>query len=484
MSLRSRSPGYGPEYVVSISRFGEESRAAFEPWAFWTLILIIPVLAIAGIASASALLFRDEIFLGLMQRQSHMQAAYEERIDNMRSHIDKLASRQLLDRDTLEGQVQELLSRQAQLESRSSMVAALAQSAGVNDPRAPEAPRQNVARTDPGAANAGKLRSPAVAGGAPSFATPATNAVRQPPSANAQAHAASTLAAPALAEPANAAPTRTMPLKPVPDSMEFVPLRGSNAQRGAALSRPDLPANMRLTHVAQSIENVDAIQVRTLENVANAARRESLRLRAAFAELGVHADRFVAKDAKLARGGAKAMGGPFVPFKLNPDGSTFEREVSRLQEDVRIADRLRRAIADAPLGSPLPASAEATSNFGPRRDPFLGRMAYHSGIDFREAHGAPVRATGPGLVTSSGSSGGYGLMVEIDHGGGMTTRYAHLSALLVKEGQFIPAGAVIGRLGSTGRSTGPHLHYEVRIDDEPVDPMRFLRAGARLLAQN
>jgi murein DD-endopeptidase MepM/ murein hydrolase activator NlpD len=66
----------------------------------------------------------------------------------------------------------------------------------------------------------------------------------------------------------------------------------------------------------------------------------------------------------------------------------------------------------------------------------------------------------------------------------MTTRYAHLSALLVKEGQFIPAGAVIGRLGSTGRSTGPHLHYEVRIDDEPVDPMRFLRAGARLFAQN
>ena len=189
MSLRSRSPGYGPEYVVSISRYGDESRAAFEPWAFWTLILIIPILAIAGIASASALLFRDEIFLGLMQRQSDMQSAYEERIDTMRSHIDKLASRQLLDRDTLEGQVQELLSRQAQLESRSTMVAALAHSAGVNDPRAPEAPRQNVARTEPGAAKAGKLRSPAVAGGAPSVAPPAANAARQPPSANAQADA-------------------------------------------------------------------------------------------------------------------------------------------------------------------------------------------------------------------------------------------------------------------------------------------------------
>ena len=111
-------------------------------------------------------------------------------------------------------------------------------------------------------------------------------------------------------------------------------------------------------------------------------------------------------------------------------------------------------------------------------------LAYHSGVDFREAHGAPVLATGAGRVTSAGSNGGYGLMVEIDHGGGMTTRYAHLSALLVAEGQFIPSGAIVGRLGSTGRSTGPHLHYEVRIDDEPVDPMRFLRAGARLFAQN
>lgn len=334
------------------------------------------------------------------------------------------------------------------------MVAALAHSAGVNDPRAPEAPRQNVARTDPGTAKAGKVRSPAVAGGAPSFAPPAA-AVRQPTSASAQANA----------DPAKEAPAKNLPSKPVPDAMEFAPLRGSGSQRGADLSAPDLPANMRLSHVAQSIENVDALQVQTLETVANVARMESRRVRAAFAELGVHADRFVAKDVKLARGAAKATGGPFVPFKLNPDGSTFEREVSRLQEDVRIADRLRRAIADAPLGSPLPASAETTSNFGPRRDPFLGRMAYHSGIDFREAHGTPVYATGAGRVASSGSNGGYGLMVEIDHGGGMTTRYAHLSALLVKEGQFIPAGAVIGRLGSTGRSTGPHLHYEVRIND-------------------
>lgn len=482
MSLRSRAPAYGHNYEVSVSRYGAQTRAAFEPWAFWTLILVIPVLAVAGIASATALIFRDEIFLSLMQRQSDMQTAYEERIDHLRTHLDKLASRQLLDRDTIEGQVQELLSRQAQLESRSAMVATLAQSAGVNDAPKSDVRNQTVARTDPAPAKSGRQRAPAVAGGAPSFAPPAApqGAARDEAGASAQADI--------KPAPLRAAPSsKPGSAKPLPESMEFVPLRGSGGQRGAQLNAPDLtaahlPAPMRLARVAQSIENVDALQVQTLESVANFARQESQRLRSAFAELGVHADRFVAKDVRRARPGA--MGGPFVPYKLNPDGSMFEREVSRLQEDVRIADRLRRAIADAPLGSPLSENAETTSNFGPRRDPFLGRMAYHAGIDFREAHGSPVRATGAGRISSAASNGGYGLMVEIDHGGGMTTRYAHLSALLVREGQFVAAGAIIGRLGSTGRSTGPHLHYEVRLDDEPVDPMRFLRAGARLFARN
>jgi murein DD-endopeptidase MepM/ murein hydrolase activator NlpD len=468
MSLRSSVPGYGSNYVVRIAHRGDESSAALEPWAFWTLILIIPVLAIAGIASATAMLFRDEIVLGLMQRQTEMQTAYEERIDYLRSSLDRLAGRQLLDRDTLEGQVQELLSRQAQLESRSAMVAALAQGAGVNDPQNQDGRSQNIARTDPQPnpkAAQPPARRPALAGGAPSFAPPAASApaAREPEARSAQ-----------VPKPA--------PLKPTPESMEFTPLRGSPSQRGAEVTAPNLPMPMRLSQVAESIDSVDALQVRTLENVANVARRESLRLRSALSELGVHAERLVSIDTK--RSLKSATCGPFVPFKLNPNSSSFEREVSRLQEDVRIADRLRRAIVDAPLGSPLPAHAETTSGFGPRRDPFLGRIAYHSGVDFREAQGAPVRATGAGRVASAGSNGGYGLMVEIDHGSGMTTRYAHLSALLVAEGQFIPSGAIVGRLGSTGRSTGPHLHYEVRMDDEPVDPMRFLRAGARLFAQN
>jgi murein DD-endopeptidase MepM/ murein hydrolase activator NlpD len=113
-------------------------------------------------------------------------------------------------------------------------------------------------------------------------------------------------------------------------------------------------------------------------------------------------------------------------------------------------------------------------------DPFLRSPAMHTGIDFRASYGDPVRATAAGTVVSAGWSGGYGKMVEIDHGNGLITRYGHLSAIDVEEGQSIRTGQTVGRVGSTGRSTGPHLHYETRVDGEAVDPQKFLRAALRI----
>jgi murein DD-endopeptidase MepM/ murein hydrolase activator NlpD len=104
----------------------------------------------------------------------------------------------------------------------------------------------------------------------------------------------------------------------------------------------------------------------------------------------------------------------------------------------------------------------------------------HTGLDFRGDTGEPIHATAAGTVVSAGWSGGYGKMVEIDHGNGLSTRYGHLSEIDVNVGDDIRIGQVIARMGSTGRSTGPHLHYETRIDGDPVDPERFLRAGAKL----
>jgi murein DD-endopeptidase MepM/ murein hydrolase activator NlpD len=115
-----------------------------------------------------------------------------------------------------------------------------------------------------------------------------------------------------------------------------------------------------------------------------------------------------------------------------------------------------------------------------RNDPFNGLPAMHTGLDLQGDSGDAVRATADGSVKASGWSGGYGKAVDIDHGNGISTRYGHLSSIDVRAGQFVKAGQVIGKVGSTGRSTGPHLHYETRIGGEAVDPQKFLHAGQRL----
>ncbi len=145
-------------------------------------------------------------------------------------------------------------------------------------------------------------------------------------------------------------------------------------------------------------------------------------------------------------------------------------------------DLLGRTLTLVPYRKPVIGEVEFTSGFGVRSDPFLGRPAMHTGLDFRAASGDPVRVTANGKVVSAGWSGGYGRMVEVDHGNGLSTRYGHLSEIGVKIGEQVKIGQVIGLVGSTGRSTGPHLHYETRIDGEAVDPQKFLRAGVRLSA--
>jgi murein DD-endopeptidase MepM/ murein hydrolase activator NlpD len=139
-----------------------------------------------------------------------------------------------------------------------------------------------------------------------------------------------------------------------------------------------------------------------------------------------------------------------------------------------------RGAAPAPAPAPFPVPGTpgfpaVTSAFGPRQDPIDGHLARHEGVDLAAAEGAEVRALAPGVVRRAGARGGYGQAVEIDHGGGLTTVYAHASALLVEEGQAVGAGQPIARAGQTGRATGPHLHLEVRLSGAPVDPVRALK---------
>jgi murein DD-endopeptidase MepM/ murein hydrolase activator NlpD len=134
-----------------------------------------------------------------------------------------------------------------------------------------------------------------------------------------------------------------------------------------------------------------------------------------------------------------------------------------------------------PGGLPMPPPHQVTSAFGRRVDPIDGAHKFHPGIDLRAAAGDPIRAAGEGVVRRAGPRGGYGNAVEVDHGGGVTTLYAHASEVTVKPGERVSAQQEIGRVGQTGRATGPHLHFEVRLNDRQVDPTRYAGVVNRAL---
>jgi murein DD-endopeptidase MepM/ murein hydrolase activator NlpD len=125
-----------------------------------------------------------------------------------------------------------------------------------------------------------------------------------------------------------------------------------------------------------------------------------------------------------------------------------------------------------------PVTGAESSGYGPRRDPINRRRKFHKGIDYRADRGTPVYAAGPGVVIQAGRHHGYGKLIVVDHGQGLTTRYAHLSKIEVAEGDFVPAGQEIGAVGATGRATGPHLHFEVRQNGEALNPYLALQLAA------
>jgi murein DD-endopeptidase MepM/ murein hydrolase activator NlpD len=222
-----------------------------------------------------------------------------------------------------------------------------------------------------------------------------------------------------------------------------------------------------LDRVEASLDRVETRQSNTLSRMADRYEAKAHRISGVLALLGVKPD-------------AAASGGPFVPVKLPPANEGFQRALFQVSLARSEAEQLTDTLRTVPVRSPVEGAIDETSPFGIRMDPFLHQPAMHTGIDIRGEIGEPVHATAAGRITNAGWDGGYGNMVEIDHGNGLATRYGHLSQIDVHVGDEVRIGQVIGRIGSTGRSTGPHLHYETRVDGQPVNPEKFLEAGARL----
>lgn len=182
----------------------------------------------------------------------------------------------------------------------------------------------------------------------------------------------------------------------------------------------------------------------------------------------------------VTRNAQEAVGGPLEVLATSVNGDLDPR-FERMGLSLARMAALERALDGIP--QVVPAGSDISSTFGYRRDPFNGGGAMHNGIDFKGAVGSPILAAGSGTVTHVGWKGGYGKTVEIEHGNGMITRYAHMSRFDVTLGETIEAGEMIGGIGSTGRSTGPHLHFEVRIDGRAVNPRKFLETAPDVLKE-
>jgi murein DD-endopeptidase MepM/ murein hydrolase activator NlpD len=175
-----------------------------------------------------------------------------------------------------------------------------------------------------------------------------------------------------------------------------------------------------------------------------------------------------------------AVGGPLLPAIDGPESSTLIDDANTVATALERYRAARGAADLAPVHKPLVAASRTSSTFGNRKDPFTGRLAFHSGIDYATPQGTNVLSAGAGTVTFVGQISGYGNVVEVTHSNGVVTRYGHLSSFLATEGQKVATGTPIAKVGSTGRSTGPHLHFEVRRGDTAVDPARYLNAGREL----
>lgn len=376
----------------------------FGPVVFWIVVGTLVIMAAWSIVTATYFAFHDDVITRVISRQADIQAAYEDRLADMRAQVDRVTTRQLLDQEQFERKLEQVARRQSLLEQRASAL--------------------------------GDLGDPAITGSLRRIPLSETPLPKPSPMHD--------------SDPNSGGP--------------FVP-----ADRNA-LNEPYVGLEVRLARMLTALDHIEMRQAAALIAMRESYESRANRISSVLADIGVRAGRRT----------AAGVGGPFVPAKLASNPAAFERQVRRIRLARTDLARLTKTLTGIPLRQPVSGAIDTSSNFGVRLDPFNRRPAMHTGIDFRGDIGEPIRSTANGRVVSARWSGGYGRMVEIDHGSGLSTRYGHMSRILVRTGQLVKAGQIVGRMGSTGRSTGPHLHYETRIRGSAVNPQKFLRAGRRL----
>ncbi|RUM25528.1 M23 family peptidase [Rhizobium vallis] len=420
------------EHILILASGDKVRHMTVRPWMAALAFCFVGVFSIGYLLATSYLVLRDDLIGATMARQARMQHDYEDRIAALRAQVDRITSRQLLDQQVVEDKVDKLMEQQMALTSRHGKLDNLldrAESSGLTDKDgalpAPSSPVQSYAPDV-------KDKRASLTGGG-------IEAIEK--------------------QLANGAPTDATPDN---STLAYVPAAETVGDR----------ADRIFSKVTLSLKDVEQDQRNRVEQLTSDAGSAANAIESVLTRFKIPMPETAAKQDE----DDSAVGGPYVEPESNDD---FNNSLVALDGALTRLEAVRSTAESLPFRNPA-IGKEMTSPFGNRRDPFLGRLALHSGIDFRFSPGEKIRPTAPGKVISAGWTGGYGNMVEVDHGNGVSTRYGHMSEVLVKVGDTVDRNDVIGLAGSTGRSTGTHLHYEVRQDGRAVDPVYFMNAGLKL----
>jgi murein DD-endopeptidase MepM/ murein hydrolase activator NlpD len=408
------------QHVLILASGNDIRHMTIRPWMLALGVSFAGVMAIGYLAATSYLVFRDDLIGASTARQARIQHAYEDRIAALRAQVDRITSRQLLDQQVVEEKVDKLLKRQQALTSRHGKLDLLLERASADLPSSNTVP------------------------------VPAVNPrLPQKQAAATGAEAIDTLLG-----------LKTEEEPPAQKALGYAPLRESMAEK----------ADQAFSTVSLSLKTIESEQLESIRTLTAGASETANAIAGILKKTGIPV------KGAYANGSDAAIGGPYIPAGGHMN---FENSLNALDGALARLETMRDKAREIPFANPEPGRP-ITSRFGTRKDPFLGTMALHAGVDFQAPTGTPIHPTAPGRVIAAGWAGGYGQRVEIDHGNGITTRYGHMSKILAHVGQVVDVNDVIGQVGSTGRSTGSHLHYEIRKSGQAVDPMPFIVAGREL----
>ncbi len=379
-SLRSHTFGRRREpHTVIIARGDEIRHFTIRPWVAALTGSALAAVAIGYLLATSYLVLRDDLLGASAARQARMQQAYEDRISALRAQVDRITSRQLLDQQLMESKVSELLARQTELTERHGRIGPMLERGQADTlPEAAPVPAEKPDERADARTTLDGLKS------ALASATAVDSAGDQP--------------------------------------FSFWSTRAAIASESAADH-----ADKLFVAINQSLRTIEDEQMVSVNSLAENAYQTADAIREAAEEAGLELD---------VDGGKEGLGGPLIPLDHQAE---FDTRVKELDAALDTLDAVKAEVRRLPIANPAPGLA-ISSTFGVRRDPILGTPALHSGMDFRAPMGTDVYATAPGTVVKAGPNGGYGRMVEIDHGHGFTTRYAHLSRIAVKPGDRVVAG--------------------------------------------